>query len=164
LGLGSLRQPSVALVKRYLVGNVMNENLLESLIGPPSCEIVHSGATAIGIATPAECGSLAGLPRFLRLLKETEHFCRWLQEKVAKIVQCGEKFLLIKIKKAICNGGLKFYCEAAALRRHIRAKSMNSPRCLQLRKEGVDLHSARRLLLHVKLFGGDSLTSWHEDE
>jgi hypothetical protein len=23
-------------------------------------------------------------------LKETEHFCRWLQEKVAKIVQCGE--------------------------------------------------------------------------
>jgi hypothetical protein len=24
-------------------------------------------------------------------LEETEHFRRWLQEKVAKIVQCGEK-------------------------------------------------------------------------
>jgi hypothetical protein len=30
--------------------------------------------------------------RLMRLqdLEETEHFRRWLQEKVAKIVQCGE--------------------------------------------------------------------------
>jgi hypothetical protein len=35
------------------------------------------------------CGtrSLVGLERFLQ---ETEHFRRWFQEKVAKIVHCGE--------------------------------------------------------------------------
>jgi hypothetical protein len=42
----------------------------------------------------AEHGSLAGLERFLRLLKETEHFRRWPQKEVAKIVQCGEPRLV----------------------------------------------------------------------
>ena len=115
-------------------------------------KIVHCGLSRAHIAllgrpcvSSVRLGVTAKLGHFSQLLEEIEHFCGCRQEKVAKIVQCGEKFLLIKIKKAICNGGLKFYCEAAALRRHIRAKAMNSPRCLQLRKEGVDLHSARRL-------------------
>jgi len=30
------------------------------------------------------------LGRFLQELQETEHFWHWPQEKVAKIVQCGE--------------------------------------------------------------------------
>jgi len=34
---------------------------------------------------------LVGLSRFSDLLQETEHFCRWPQKQVAKIVQCGEK-------------------------------------------------------------------------
>jgi hypothetical protein len=33
---------------------------------------------------------VADLGRFLRVLEETEHFCGRGQEKVAKIVQCGE--------------------------------------------------------------------------
>ncbi len=32
----------------------------------------------------------AGLERFSQPLKETEHLCRGSQEKVAKIVHCGE--------------------------------------------------------------------------
>ncbi len=50
--------------------------------------------------------------------KKTEHFCRWYPQEVAKIVQCGEKFLLNKNsrEKAICEGGLS-YCEAAAFER-----------------------------------------------
>jgi hypothetical protein len=32
---------------------------------------------------------LAGLNRFSQLLQETEHFCRWRQKKVAKIVPYG---------------------------------------------------------------------------
>src|SRR6185503_11472407 len=47
----------------------------------------------------SECGSLAGLARFLRLLKETEHFHHWRQEQVAKIVQCGEPRILRKVLK-----------------------------------------------------------------
>jgi len=42
--------------------------------------------------------------RFLRLLKVTEHFGGWRQEKVAKIVQCGETIE----EEAIRKGGLKF--------------------------------------------------------
>jgi len=37
---------------------------------------------------------LADLGRFSQLLEETEHFCGCGQEKVAKIVQCGEHLLL----------------------------------------------------------------------
>ena len=43
----------------------------------------------------------------LALLEETEHFRRWRQEKVAKIVQCGEQLSLIS-KKRPPQGGLKF--------------------------------------------------------
>jgi hypothetical protein len=35
---------------------------------------------------------MADLGRFSQLLEETEHFCGRGQEKVAKIVQCGEPF------------------------------------------------------------------------
>jgi len=38
-------------------------------------------------------------------LKETEHLRPWRQEKVAKIVQCGEKIEAAAIRK----GGLKFF-------------------------------------------------------
>jgi hypothetical protein len=34
---------------------------------------------------------LVGLSCFSDLLQETEHFCRWPQKQVAKIVQCGEQ-------------------------------------------------------------------------
>jgi hypothetical protein len=33
----------------------------------------------------------SALESFSHLLKETEHFRRWHQEKVAKIVQCGSR-------------------------------------------------------------------------
>jgi len=33
---------------------------------------------------------LGGLGRFSQLLEETQHFCCWGQQEVAKIVQCGE--------------------------------------------------------------------------
>jgi len=39
-------------------------------------KIVHSGLSQAGLPLCAECGSLAGLAHFLRLLKETEHFRR----------------------------------------------------------------------------------------
>ena len=39
-----------------------------------------------------------------RDLEEIEHLCRWPQEKVAKIVQCGEKIE----EEAIRKGGLNF--------------------------------------------------------
>lgn len=32
---------------------------------------------------------LAGLNPLLSAVEEAEHFCRWLQEKVAKIIHCG---------------------------------------------------------------------------
>jgi hypothetical protein len=35
---------------------------------------------------------LPELACFLPVLKETEHFCGCGQEKVAKIVQCGEQY------------------------------------------------------------------------
>jgi len=47
----------------------------------------------------------SGLTGFLRLLKETEHFCHWLQQEVAKIVHCGEKIA----EEAIRKGGLKIF-------------------------------------------------------
>ena len=34
----------------------------------------------------------AGLMCFLQLLEEREHFRRWRQQKVAKMVHCGEPF------------------------------------------------------------------------
>jgi hypothetical protein len=34
-----------------------------------------------------------------QLLEETEHFCGWPQEKVAKIVQCGEPKFPNKLKE-----------------------------------------------------------------
>jgi len=37
--------------------------------------------------------------RFLPLLKDTEHFCRWREQKVAKIVQCGENIEEEAIRK-----------------------------------------------------------------
>ena len=33
--------------------------------------------------------SIISIVRYLALLQETEHFCRWRQEKVAKIVPYG---------------------------------------------------------------------------
>ena len=39
-----------------------------------------------------------------QVLEETQHFRGWRQEKVAKIVHCGEK-----IEEAIRKGGLEFY-------------------------------------------------------
>jgi len=55
----------------------------------------------------ADAGDLAvtgRLGRFSQLLEETEHFCGWCQEKVAKIVQCGEKIE----EEAILADGLVF--------------------------------------------------------
>jgi hypothetical protein len=43
------------------------------------------------------------LGRFSQVLEETEHFCGCGQEKVAKIVHCGEKIE----EEAIRKGGLK---------------------------------------------------------
>jgi hypothetical protein len=44
-------------------------------------------------ATPS---GLADLRRFSQLLEEPEHFCRCGQQKVAKIVQCGEHSFIRK--------------------------------------------------------------------
>jgi len=44
---------------------------------------------------------LAGLARFLPLLKENEHFRRWPQEEVAKIVQCGDGPSLVSPRAGI---------------------------------------------------------------
>ena len=49
------------------------------------------------------------LGHFSQLLEETEHFFGWRQEKVAKIVQCGEPDILNKhAKEATRKGGLSF--------------------------------------------------------
>jgi hypothetical protein len=46
---------------------------------------------------------------FSHVLEETKHFSRWAQTKVAKIVQCGEAFILNRIEEeATREGGLKF--------------------------------------------------------
>jgi hypothetical protein len=50
-------------------------------------------------------GVTSRLRRFAQLLEETEHFCGCGQEKVAKIVHCGEKIE----EEAIRKGGLKFF-------------------------------------------------------
>ena len=53
---------------------------------------------------------LADLGRFSQLLEETEHFCGCGQEKVAKIVQCGEPKTLAKSKtEAADDGGLNLF-------------------------------------------------------
>jgi hypothetical protein len=49
------------------------------------------------------------LGRFSKLLEETEHFCGGGQEKVAKIVQCGEQFFFYNSQEATRGGGLKFF-------------------------------------------------------
>jgi hypothetical protein len=67
-------------------------NRLHVVASETSCEDCPLWTTASGLPLCAECGSVAGLARFLRLLKETEHFRRWPQEEVAKIVHCGEQF------------------------------------------------------------------------
>jgi len=48
---------------------------------------------------------LGTLQCFSQLLQETEHFVRWSQKQVAKIVHCGEKIE----EEAIRKGGLKFF-------------------------------------------------------
>jgi len=47
-------------------------------------------------------------------LEKTEQFSGWRQQKVAKIVQCGEKFLFNKIgKRPSAKVALSFYCEGS---------------------------------------------------
>ena len=51
----------------------------------PLCQIrPQRGHSCRRMATELQC--------FSQLLEETEHFCGCSQEKVAKIVQCGEPF------------------------------------------------------------------------
>jgi hypothetical protein len=50
---------------------------------------------------------MTDLGRFSQLLAATEHFCGWRQQKVAKIVQCGEHLSII-IEEVTHEGGLKF--------------------------------------------------------
>jgi hypothetical protein len=51
------------------------------------------------------------LRHFPQLLEETEHFCGCGQEKVAKIVQCGEPKTLAKSNaEAADDGGLSRLC------------------------------------------------------
>ena len=44
---------------------------------------------------------LAELQHLSQRLQETEHFCRWRQEKVAKIVQYGPPFLINNLPEFI---------------------------------------------------------------
>ena len=50
---------------------------------------------------------MADLGHFSQLLEETRHFRGWRQEKVAKIVQCGEAFIPNKSETRPPNDGLK---------------------------------------------------------
>lgn len=52
---------------------------------------------------------MPGVQKLLRPrdLEETEHFRRWRQQEVAKIVQCGENYSLIN-GEATSGDGLKF--------------------------------------------------------
>jgi hypothetical protein len=65
-------------------------------------------AALVGAYTPMLATLVSGkLRRFSQLMEETEHFCGCGQEKVAKIVQCGEHYILSKIvSEATCEGGL----------------------------------------------------------
>jgi len=55
--------------------------------GYHGCTLHSSGA----YAQCSRLGVTGGLGRFSQLLEETEHFCRRGQQKVAKIVQCGDR-------------------------------------------------------------------------
>jgi hypothetical protein len=68
-------------------------------------KIVHCGANhgsrcTLWVLTVrhSRYGLTGRLGRFSQLPEETEHFCGWRQQKVAKIVQCGEQ-LSLKIQK-----------------------------------------------------------------
>ena len=63
-----------------------------------------------------------------QLLEATEHFYLWRQEKVAKIVQCGEHSFLNKIEvEATREGGLKFFLPWFKLLRSREDPMSNSP-------------------------------------
>src|SRR6185369_7573471 len=55
-----------------------------SFASETSCEDSPLWAIASRLPLCAECGSLAELARFLRLLKETEHSRHWRQEEVER--------------------------------------------------------------------------------
>ena len=63
-----------------------------------------------------------GKLRRSQLLQETDDFCGEPQEKVAKIVQCGEKFLLNHQEKATCEGGPLVLLLGATFERNSRAE------------------------------------------
>jgi hypothetical protein len=51
-------------------------------------------------ANARDSDGVADLRRFSQLLEDTEHFCGCGQEKVAKIVHCGENYFLVVEQEA----------------------------------------------------------------
>ena len=69
--------------------NLCNRDGLRSAINVSKCGHNVTGALQVAGFVLPRSNRLAGLERFSQLLQETEHFWRWRQEKVAKIVQYG---------------------------------------------------------------------------